>query len=208
MPVAVPFADLNAAGRGLADVLADDIPCRPALVVGIVRGGAPAAFEVARRLCLPLDVLLMRALVMRASGQVLRATSVAGTLRLDEDCHRLSPDSIERLDGVRALIARAAVCRGSRPPAAIAGRTVLLIDNGMRTGKTMLAAIEAVRAMQPARIVAAVPVSAGPALAAVAARADRLHSLAAPASLGNVAMAYRRFDVPGDDRIHDLLDQA
>ena len=211
MPVAAPFADLNSAGRGLAAVLAADVTCRPALVVGIVRGGAPAAFEVARRLGLPLDVLLMRALVMRASGQVLRATTVAGTLVLDDGCHLLPPGSVERLvadEGVRALSLRTEACRGARPPATIAGQTIILVDNGMRTGRTMAAAIRAVRLMKPGRVVTATPAGTPAAVELVKPLADGSFCLMTSASLGNVAMAYRRFNVPDDGRIGELLDLA
>jgi len=206
----VTFMDLGAAGRALADVLMAYSTDRHALVLGIVRGGMPAAFEVARRLDLPLDVLLLKALVMPASGELLRATSVAGTLGVDDGCHALTHDSVERLvvdDGVRALSERSRACRGPRPAAAIANRTILLIDNGLRTGRTMAAAIHAVRTMNPARIIAATPVGTASAVALVGALAENVHCLVRPATLGNVAMAYRRFDVPEDSQLRGLVDR-
>ena len=147
---------------------------------------------------------------MRAPGQLLRATSVAGTLVLDEGCHVLPRGSVERLvvdDGVRALTERSARCRGPRPHADIADRTILLIDNGLRTGRTMAAAIHAVRTMNPARIIAATPVGTASAVALVSALAENVHCLVRPATLGNVAMAYRRFDVPEDSQIRGLVDR-
>ena len=211
MPVAAPFADLAAAGRDLADALAADGNGRHGLVVGIVRGGAPAAFEIARRLRLPLDVLLMRTLVMRTSGQLLRATNVAGTMVLDEGCHLLPPGSVERLvadEGVRALSLRTAACRGSRQPVDVADRIIILVDNGMRTGGTMAAAIRAVRTMHPRSIVAATPVAAASAVEVVRPLVDQLVCVMTPPSLGNVAMAYQRFDVPDEAQIHDLLERV
>jgi putative phosphoribosyl transferase len=204
------FTDLGAGGRQLADALTSYAADRDALVLGIVRGGVRAAFEVARRLDLPVDLLLLKALVTRAPGQLLRATSVAGTLILDEGCAAQPPGSVERLvvdDGVRALALREAACRGSRQAARIAARTILLIDNGLRTGETMAAAIRAVRATNPGRIVAATPVGAASAMALVGALADQVHCLVTPASLGNVAMAYQSFDVPDDAEIRDLFEQ-
>jgi predicted phosphoribosyltransferase len=205
------FADLSSGGQELAGALTTYAADRDALVLGLVRGGVPASLEVARRLDLPLDVLLLTALLTDASGEVLRAISVAGTLVPDQGCAAQPPGAIERLvfdDGVRALTARAAACRGPRPAAGIAGRTILLIDNGMRTGQTMAAAIRAVRTLNPDHVIAAVPVGAAAAVTLAGGRADHFHCLVTPPFLGNVAMAYHRFDVPGDDRIRDLLERA
>ena len=205
------FDDLRAGGRALAEVLTEYRTDRDALVLGIVRGGVPAALEVARSLDLPLDHVLGRALLQDASGDLLRATCVAGTLVLDERCDELPAGSPERavLDGaLSALTAREALCRGTRAPARIAERTVVLIDNGMRTGQTMAAAIRAVRTMSPRRIVAAIPAGTPPAVELVNTMAEESFCLMTSAAFGNVAMAYRRFDVPDESRIRELFDRV
>ena len=151
----------------MADALAAYRTDRDAIVLAIVRGGVPAGLEVARALDLPLDLLVGRALFKTASGDLLCAVRVAGTLVVDEACAALS-DAVERAfvdDALSALASREAVCRGARTPARIVGRTVLLVDNGMRTGQTMAAAIRHVRSMNPGRIVAAAPVGAASAVA-------------------------------------------
>ena len=138
---------------------------------------------------------------MDGSGNLLCAVRVAGTLVLDERCAASPVGSPERAfldDALGGLAAREVVCRGTRAPAHIADRTILLIDNGMRTGQTMAAAIHAVRTMKPGRIVAATPAGTPSAVALVDALADESFCLMTPASLGNVAMAYRRFDVPDE----------
>jgi predicted phosphoribosyltransferase len=166
---------------------------------------------VARRVDLPLDLLLLKSLIAQLSGQILLAAHVAGTTVLDEAGQTLPPGSVERFvidDGVRALTARATTCRGPRPAAHIPKRTIVLIDNGMRTGRTMAAAIRAVRSMSPTRIVAATPVASAAAIALVEPQADELLSLATPPALGNVAMAYRRFEVPDEARIRELMDRS
>ena len=158
-----------------------------------------------------LDVLLLKPLIALMSGQILRAANVAGTTVLDEGCQTLPPGSVERFvidDGVRALTARATTCRGPRPALYLPNRTIVLIDNGLRTGRTMAAAIRAVRAMSPKRIVAATPVASAAAVGLVEHRADELLSLATPSALGNVAMAYRRFEVPNEARIRELMDRS
>jgi predicted phosphoribosyltransferase len=206
----VPFADLRAGGRVLAELLAGLPPGRDTLVLGIVRGGVDAALDVARTLGLPLDLVVKRALVQDGSGHLCCAVRVAGTLVLDERCAALPAGSAERAfvdEALPALAAREALCRGRRPPARIADRTVLLVDNGMRTGRTMALAIGAVRSMHAGRIIAAAPVGSAPAIAHVAQVADEVHCVATPDVLGNVAMAYTRFDVPRDDQILSLLEQ-
>ena len=204
------FDDLQAGGRALADVLVGCRTDRDTLVLCIVRGGVHAGLEVARSLDLSLDLVLRRPLIMDGSGNLLCAVRVAGTLVLDERCAASPVGSPERAfldDALGGLAAREVVCRGTRAPAHIADRTVLLIDNGMRTGQTMAAAIHAVRTMNPARIIAATPVGTAPAVALVGALAENVHCLVRPATLGNVAMVYRRFDVPEDSQIRGLVDR-
>jgi len=205
------FEDLRAGGRALADALVGYRTDRDALVLGIVRGGVYAALEVARSLDLSLDLVFGRALLQDPLGGLLRATRVAGTLVLDERCDALPGESPERAfldEALAALATREAGCRGTRSPGRIAERTVVVVDNGMRTGTTMAAALRAVRWLNPGRVIAAVPIAAESAIAHVARLADDVHCLATPAALGNVAMAYRRFDVPSDDQVRDLLDRA
>ena len=206
-----PFADLAAGGHRLADALSGTIGDRQALVLGIVRGGVPAAYEVACHLDLPMDVVLLKGLVVRQSGVILRAASVAGATVLDDGGHALPAGTVERQvidDGVAALVTRTEQCRGSRPVVDIAGRTVLLVDNGLRTGRTMAAAILAVRARGAGRVIAAAAAGTPAAVEMVGDLAADLRCLVTSPALGNVAMAYRRFDVPGEGRIRALVDTA
>lgn len=169
----------------------------------------PAAVEVARTLDRPLDVLLLAALVALPSGQLLRAASVAGNVVVDDGSSAFPGGSIEHAvvdNGVRALTARSTACRGSRPAVAVNGREVLLIDNGMRTGRTMAAAISAVRTLGPGRVVVGIPAATPAAFALIGDLADDCSCLITSASLGNVAMAYRTFDVPDEARIREWCD--
>ena len=204
------FDDLRTGGRALADLLAPYQADRDAIVLGIVRGGVYAALEVARSLDLALDLVVGRALLQDPSGDLLRATRVAGTLVLDERCDAIPAASTERAfldDELQRLAARETLCRGERAAARIGGRTVLLVDNGMRTGRTMATAIQAVRSMDPARIVAATPVGAASAVAHVTSLADEVRCVVTAPVLGNVAMAYARFDVSLDSQISAILAQ-
>lgn len=179
-------------------------------MLAIVRGGAPAAIEVARALALPLDVIVMKALRVRPSGDVARAVRVAGSLVRDPDAgpgplpH--TAQDLHILDGLAELDARDAVCRGPRPVRELAGMTVLVVDNGMRTGGTMMAALRAVRTLAPARLIAAAPVAEAASIPLAATLADELVVLRCPTPFGNVGMGYRRFEVPDEPTIRALLD--
>ena len=141
-------------------------------MLGIVRGGVYAALDVARTLDLPLNRSSSVGLLQDGSGHLCSAIRVAGTLVLDERCTSLPAGSPERAlvdEALPALAAREAVCRGTRAPARVAERTVLLVDNGMRTGRTMALAIGAVRSMNAGRVIAAAPVGSQAAIAHVGA---------------------------------------
>jgi len=201
------FADLQSAGNALVSVLEPYRRDRSALVLGIVRGGVPAAFQVAGALDLPLDIVLVRPLVKQTSGDLSRAVRVAGTLVVNDHGPQHNPvEGVFVAEALATLAAREAACRGTRPPGSIAGRTVLLIDNGMRTGQTMGSALRAVRSLNPGRVVAAVPVSSPSAVALVGDLTDHLHYVIVSPALGNVAMAYERFDVPDEAAIVKMLD--
>jgi putative phosphoribosyl transferase len=194
----VRHADLRSAGRDLALALAP-YACPPdaGVVLGIVRGGVPAALEVSLALQLPLDLICMSAVLQRATGAAARAVRVAGTPVLEEELTAPAAGSLEAKfvdEALQRLEARESLCRGERAPFAVAGRTVFVIDNGMRTGGTMRAAVRAVR-----------QVAAPPACATVEEIADFLVCLATPEPFGHVGMFYRRFEVPRETDVRDLL---
>jgi predicted phosphoribosyltransferase len=205
----VRHADLRSAGRDLAVAL-EPYNCAPdaALVLGIVRGGVPAALEVSIHLQLPLDVICLSAVLQRSTGQPARAVRVAGTPVLDEELLAPAAGSLEAHfvdEALQRLAARERACRGERAPFDVAGRTVFIVDNGIRTGGTMRAAIGAVRRLGAARVIAAVPVAAAAACAAVEEISDLLVCLATPEPFGHVGMFYRRFDVPRETDVRELL---
>ena len=176
-------------------------------MLGIVRGGVYAGLDVARSLDLPLD-LVMRRPLQDGSGNLLCAVRVAGTLVLDERCASPPAGSPERAfvdDALPALAAREAVCRGTRAPARIAERTVLLVDNGMRTGQTMAVAIGAVRTMNAGRMIAAAPVGPLRLCALVGRGRSALRRDARRPRQRRNGVA--RFDVPEDSQIRSLLER-
>ncbi|HEU0014061.1 MAG TPA: phosphoribosyltransferase family protein [Longimicrobium sp.] len=180
------------------------------MALGIVRGGVPAAVEVGRALDLPVDVLLVRRLLLpRGPHDPVCAVSAAGSLVMDDEAAEIGESDPAAgafvADALAAFAERVRLCRGDAPPRPLAGRTVLLVDNGVHTGGTVRIAVRALRRLRPARVVAAVPVAAAEARAELEALADEVVCLAWAEALANVAEAYASFRVPAVEDIAALL---
>jgi predicted phosphoribosyltransferase len=208
---AMKYPDLRSGGVALAAALTQYRRAPNAIVLGIVRGGVTLATEVARSLGLPLDLVLLRSMMQRLPEPPLCAARVAGRQVLDDELQRIASNqpAIEALfiaDALVALTERDRSCRGNRPERELAGRTVLLVDNGMRTGGTMRNAIRMVRALAPARIVYAVPTGSAEAVSMVTPFADEAICLSSPEPYPHVGMFYQRFDVGDEREILAMLD--
>jgi predicted phosphoribosyltransferase len=157
------FRDRREAGRLVAAKLTAYANRPDVLVLGLPRGGVPVAYEVARALGAPLDIFLVRKLGVPGYEELAMGAIATGGVRVlnDQLVGGLGiPDYI--VDEVAAweqqeLMRRDRLYRGDRPPPDVRGRTVILVDDGLATGPTMLAAVKALRQQQPARIVVAVP---------------------------------------------------
>ncbi len=208
------FADRRAAGRALGERLVDDLKETDAVVLGLPRGGVVVAAEVATALAAPLDVLVVRKLglpwqpelamgAIAAVGdavETVRTEAVLAAVHVDEETFAAVRD--EELVELRR---RERAYRGDRPPIALAGRTVVLVDDGLATGSTMRAAVVAVRRSEPAGVVVAVPVGSPSACAALAPEVDDLVCLEAPRGFRAVGQAYADFTAIGDDEVRAAL---
>lgn len=208
------FADRHAAGVLLADAL-ERYRGRPdTVVMALPRGGVPVGYEVARALHLPLDVLLVRKL--GAPGQeelAMGAVAFGGERVLNPDvvaAFGLRPEQLDQVtQRAEASLARQAqLHRGSRPPTEVAGKTVIVVDDGLATGATMRAALAALAHQGPAQLVVAVPVGARGAVDEVAHLADDVACVLAPEDFQAVGRWYRDFDQTTDDEVRALLDDA
>src|SRR5258708_19411478 len=159
------YRDRSAAGRVLASELTAYAHRQDVLVLALPRGGVPVAFEIARALHVPLDVLVVRKLGVHHNEELaLGAIATGGVRVLNKQLIEslgIPPEWIEAIDAKerRELERRERAYRGDRPPPDLAGKTVVLVDDGLATGSTMSAAVQAVRADDPARVVVAVPVA-------------------------------------------------
>ena len=207
------FWDREDAGRQLATALSQYAGRADLLVLALPRGGVPVAREVAAALGAPLDVFVVRKLGVPghrelamgaiASGGVLVVSDVAREMAIPEE----TIEEVRQLEGVE-LLRREALYRGGRPPADVAGRTVILVDDGVATGSTMRAAIEALRALGAAGIVVAIPVAPAETTAELRALADDLICLGTPEPFVAVGMWYEDFSPTSDAEVHDALAQA
>jgi len=208
------YRDREDAGRRLATELAPYADRDAVVVLALPRGGVPVAFEVARLLHAPLDVLLVRKLGVPGHPELAMGAIASGGVRV------LSHDIISQLvvtpEEVEAATAREGVeldrrdrmYRGDRPPTPLAGRTVILVDDGLATGATMEAAIQAVRQSNPARVVVAAPVGAAETCERLRALADEVVCASSPDHFQAVGLWYDRFDQTSDEEVIELLNRA
>lgn len=211
---ALLFADLAGAGRELAGLLDNYLGNEDTVVVAIARGGVPVAQEVAKQLAAPLDTILIRRLLApNGPGSQICAVNVCGTLVIDQELALPPPVPKTPLDyfiadALEGLALRERACRGERPAFEVARKNVIIVDNGIHTGSTMLAAIRALSTLKPSRLVVAVPVAALSCRAVVEAAADDLVCLAWPEPFGHVGLWYANFNVPDEEQIREMLDQV
>ena len=205
------YRDRADAGRVLAHHLAHLAGAPGLLVLGLPRGGVPVAYEVAQALGAPLDVFLARKLGVPHQPELAMGAIASGGVRV---LHQSVVDALaippEVIDAVAAregaeVARREQSYRAGRPPLDVAGRTVVVVDDGVATGSTMRAAIAALRAQQAERIVAAVPVGARETCQELAREADEVVCPNTPASFYAVGQWYDNFSQTTDDEIRALL---
>ena len=182
-------------------------------VLALPRGGVPVAYPVARVLDVALDILPVRKLGVPGHEELAMGAVASGGVRVlnDDVVSRLGIDSATIEAVTRAEWARLADqerFRGSRPPAPMEGRTVILVDDGLATGSTMEAAIAACRKAGVAGIVVAVPVGAPPTVTYLAGLADEVVCPLTPARFRAVGLAYGDFSPVDEDEVRMLLDAA
>ncbi|MEZ0357374.1 erythromycin esterase family protein [Mycobacterium sp. SA01] len=205
------FRDRREAGRVLAHLL-DGYRGRGGIVVlGLARGGVPVAWEVAAALGAPLDAFIVRKLgapghtefamgALASGGRVVVNDDVIRALRVTPQELR---DATER--EARELARREGAYRGGRPPLDVTGKTVILVDDGLATGASMLAAVQALREMEPAEIVVAVPAAPQSTCREFASLVDDLVCASMPTPFLAVGESFWNFEQVSDTEVRNLL---
>lgn len=209
-PCGSSFADRHAAGARLATALVQYRNDDP-LILGIPTGGVPVAAEVARQLGAELDVVIARKLGAPDQPELaLGAVTALGTVYIDDAIVARHGVSEAHLAAIVAretaeAAAREKRYRGGRPQPRMAQRTVIVVDDGLATGATMRAALRAVRAQGPARLVAAVPVGSTDAQEELLGDADEVICLVMPEQFEAVSFYYDDFREVSDEDVQEIL---
>jgi putative phosphoribosyl transferase len=207
----VYFHDRRDAGRQLAQKLQTLAGRNDVVVLGLARGGVPVAYEVATALHAPLDVFIIRKLGHPRQPELAMGAIASGGIRV------LNREVLLRIDDADAVLARVTEAerrelerresdyRGHRTAPALAGKVVVVVDDGLATGASMRAAVQALRQACVARVIVAVPVGSSSAIARLAGEADELVCLTVPTDFDAVGQVYRDFSQTTDDEVHEFL---
>ncbi|WP_431257758.1 phosphoribosyltransferase [Roseateles chitinivorans] len=208
------FLDRRDAGRHLVARLAAYAHRDDVTVLALPRGGVPVAAEIARALEAPLDVLVVRKLGLPGQPEYAMGAIASGDVRvlntqvLQQLAISYSAIEIVTRAEVRELHRREKLYRGDRPAPAIQGRQVILVDDGMATGASMRAGVQALREMRPAKIVVAVPVSSPETCHLITQDADEVLCARTPERFRSVGQWYERFEQTTDEEVRRLLAAA
>lgn len=208
------FRDRTQAGQTLAEKLDAYAGRDDVLVLALPRGGVPVAFELARTLKAPLDIFLVRKLGVPGHEELAMGAIATGNVRIlnQEVVQQLRiPEHV--IDAAaqkedRELRRRERLYPGDRPAPAVRGKTVILVDDGLATGSTMLAAVAALRRQQPSRIVVAVPAAPPATCEAFQNVVDEVVCAVTPEPFHAVGIWYDDFSQTSDEEVRSLLEQA
>ena len=210
-----PFENRESAGRALAGALAKKTPSDP-VVLALPRGGVPVAAEVAKALKAPLDVVMVRKIGVPWQPELAAAALIDGNdpqIVVNEEVCALANVSrsyireaakgeLEEIERRRALYLK------DRPRASIAGRSVIVVDDGIATGTTMRAVIKALRLKGPKSILLAVPVAPAETVERLRAEVDDFVCLATPEPFYGIGLHYADFHQVPDEDVIEILEQA
>ena len=211
---AEPFADRQAAGRELADMLEDRLAGEDTVVLALPRGGVPVAYEVAARIGAPLDILFVRKLGVPWQPELaFGAIATGGMVVLNDDHVQALGLGEDLIDGIiererLELERREGLYRDGHGPVDIAGKTVVVVDDGIATGSTVRAALECLAERGPARRIVACPVAAAETISGLEDQADEVVCLRTPVQFAAVGAWYEDFTPVSDAEVKQLLAQS
>ena len=207
------FQDRKDAGRVLAQAIRASRDWVDAIVLGLPRGGVPVAFEVAREFSLPLDILVVRKLGVPWQEELaMGAIASGGTVVINQIVVHELGISMETIEEVAErekleIERRELAYRDGRPPIGIEGRTAILVDDGLATGSSMLAAARSLRS-RARQVIVAVPVAAESTCRELRGEVDQVICATTPLPFFAVGMFYRNFAQTTDEEVRTLLSQA
>jgi putative phosphoribosyl transferase len=208
------FHNRSEAGKILAEHVKRAVTDPDVIVLALPRGGVPVAFEVAQALHADLDVFLVRKLGVPGHEELAMGAIAAGGVKVLNQALiaelGIPPALVERVVAreQQEIERRERLYRDDRPPPVVTGRTVILVDDGLATGATMLAAVRALQTMKPKRIIVAVPVASPQACEEFREYVDATVCVATPEPFYAVGVWYEDFSQTSDDEVRELLERA
>lgn len=208
------FRDRAEAGHFLAGQLQEYAHRSDVVVLALPRGGVPVGYEIAHELGVPLDVFIVRKLGYPGHEEFALGAIASGGVRvLNEQAFRLGKVSEAQIEEVAArelaeLRRREIMYRGTHQPPELTGKVAVLVDDGLATGSTMRAAVAALRLLEPARVIVAVPVASLEACATLQEEADEVVCAATPEPFRAVGEWYVDFAQTTDEEVQQLLERA
>jgi predicted phosphoribosyltransferase len=208
--IELPFQDRSEAGRLLASELAKHKLAPDSIVLALPRGGLPVGAEVAEALKVPLDIVVVRKLGVPWQPELAMGAIAGGTCVLDHELIRMLGISDEDVEAVVAretkeMERREELYRRGLPELNLHGLTVVLVDDGLATGSTMLAAARHVRSAHPKKLIIAVPVASSQACGRLTSEADECICLAVPQPFSAVGEWYMDFRQVTDEEVQNIL---
>ena len=202
------FTDRRAAGNALANAL-EHLKGSPTVVLGIPRGGIPVAAEIARILGIPLDILLSKKIGHPTNPEFAVGAVTAQDSVIDADQHLDPSWVVAETEQIRAgLREKRRLLKGDRPDVSLSNRTVIIVDDGIATGKTLLATLPMIRRQRPARIIIAVPVAPLATYRLLLPEVDELIVLHIPRHFSGVGAYYEDFTQVEDAEVAAILNDA
>lgn len=208
------FRDRHDAGAQLAMALQGYAERPDVLVLALPRGGVVVGYEVAVQLEVPLDVLVVRKLGVPGRSELAMGAIASGGVQVVDhqirEAMNVTPEEFLHVVNteIAELARRERLYRGRRDFLDVNERCVILVDDGLATGATMRAAIQALRQREPAEVIVAVPVAAPEAVAIISPLVDDVVCLAAPGYMSAIGLWYRDFEQTSDAEVRALLDSA
>lgn len=208
------FFNRTEAGRFLAESLSSYANREDVIVLALPRGGVPVAAEVAKRLNAPLDVFVVRKLGLPGHPELAMGAIASGGARVFNgevvNALRISDEVIDAVSAEEfiELQRREKAYRAGRLPLELEGKTVIVVDDGIATGSTMLAAVAALRQLNAARIIIATPVVAASTYREMQRAADEVAAVMVPEHFYAVGQWYEDFSQTTDEEVRELLTQA
>ena len=208
------FRDRSHAGQLLTERLGGYVNSPDVLVLALPRGGVPVGYEVAKGLNVPLDIVVVRKLGLPGDEELAMGAIASGEVRvLNPDVIQWSQVSNAAIDQVTArevveLRRRDRIYRGAMPPLEVAGKTVILVDDGIATGCSMRAAVAVMRVRHPMRIVIAVPTAPSSSMKELGREVDDFVALISPVEFVGVGQWYEDFSQVSDEETRELYDRA